>query len=179
MTARTIMTVQPTTPAMAEVAPGMPVAMGVIEPEGGGFRSPSTLRITDSSLQGNVPRAAPLHLNNGMWGAKNGRADREGRPTSVRASLTAFSAAYDPSSSLRVIFAAHEARGRCGDFSGRSLVAAIQRLAVRAARGRRAGPLTWDALCRSKPMPTVATASPGRDSRSRTGASTTPACAGA
>ena len=40
-------------------------------------------------------------------------------------------------------------------------------------------PLTWDALCRSKPMPTVATASPGKGSRSRTGATTMPACAGA
>ena len=39
--------------------------------------------------------------------------------------------------------------------------------------------LTWDALCRSKPMPTVATAFPGRGSRSRTGAITTPACVSA
>ena len=40
-------------------------------------------------------------------------------------------------------------------------------------------PLTWDALCRSKPMPTVATASPGKGSRSRTGATTMPACVSA
>ena len=65
---RTIMTVQPAMPAMAEVAAEMPVAMGGIEPGGGGFKSPSTLRTTDSSPQENVPKPAPSDLNDEMLG---------------------------------------------------------------------------------------------------------------
>ena len=64
----TIMAVQPTMPAMVEVTAGTPVATEAIERRGGGFRSPSTLRITDSSPQENVPKTAPSSLNDGMLG---------------------------------------------------------------------------------------------------------------
>ena len=117
MMACTIMGVQSTMPAMVEAT----VGMEAIERRGGGFRSPSTLRITDSSPQESVSKTATSSLNDGMLeGAKNGRADREGPSASLRASLTAFSAACDPSSRTRLVSWAYEARRQCGVSSGRS-----------------------------------------------------------
>ena len=122
MMACTIMAVQPTMPAMMEVTAGTPVATEAIERRRGGFRFPSTLRITDSSPQKNVSKTATSNVNDGMLekGAKNGRAGREGRSASLRTSLTEFSAACDPSSRTRVVSWPHEARRRYGVFSDRS-----------------------------------------------------------